>query len=61
MIRIEIETENAAFGERVGDELSRILHELADRVNGYHFAFLSTTLNIKDIDNNPVGKLEVIE
>ena len=57
MIRIEIETENAAFGDNPSDsnaEVARILREIAHRLTRGSF----TQSIIRDVNGNTVGRVE---
>lgn len=52
---ISIETVNAAFDENEGNELARILKEIAEKLeNG------SQPELIRDINGNKVGKIEYL-
>lgn len=52
---ISIETVNAAFDENEGNELARILKEIAEKLeNG------SQPESIRDINGNKVGKIEYL-
>jgi hypothetical protein len=52
---IEINLDNAAFEDKPGLEVSRILHELAERVEGYSFNNPNTTFPVRDINGNRCG------
>lgn len=52
---VEIYTDSAAFEDAPGAEISRILRELADRVDGYSFNNPKTVFPIRDINGNRVG------
>lgn len=53
-ITIKINTDNAAFED--GSELSRILHKLADKVDGRDDTTIDG-IRILDINGNIVGKV----
>ena len=58
--KLEIKMDNAAFND--SQELSRILRNAADVVGDYwdrriNFNFI----NLRDINGNTVGKLEIVE
>lgn len=61
MIRIQIETDNAAF-ESAGraHELARILRIAADRVE-YHGGLDDLPFKLRDINGNTVGQVEEIK
>lgn len=56
-LRIEIDIDNAAFGEVPGIEASRILKDYANLIG-----FLGDLPNktLKDINGNTIGKAEVL-
>lgn len=56
MLRIEIDTGNAAFEDSPWSECARILRQLADDMerNG------GVPFNLRDINGNRVGKAEVV-
>jgi hypothetical protein len=62
MIRIEINTDNAAFdGDDERAEVARILRTLAYHMeSGYMGTSGEHTQNLRDINGNVVGSLEVI-
>jgi len=51
MIKIEIQTDNAAFSEGGGYEVARILRELATKIEGGH----DGPIPLMDINGNRVG------
>lgn len=62
MIRIQIDTDNAAFeGDNCGAEVARILQALARRIDTYSaddFKPGDVTL-LRDVNGNTVGRLEI--
>lgn len=50
-----IERDNAAFEGDVGAEVSRILHDIAEDINGDMMAETGSS-NIHDLNGNPVGR-----
>jgi hypothetical protein len=57
-LKIEIEMENAAFdGDEAGPEASRILTELAERLNFRNLEDVEG--NLRDVNGNKVGKVMV--
>ena len=61
MIRVEIDTKNAAFGDYPGYEVARILGELVKRFTDYPDQPLSGSCKLRDINGNTVGEMEVVE
>ncbi len=58
MVKIIIETDNAAFGDDPGDELARILRRLADLyANGRLNADITHESPLRDANGNTVGSL----
>ena len=55
MIRIEINTDNAAFADDPGIEVGRILHRLADALQN-HEVKLADGGGLQDINGNRVGR-----
>jgi hypothetical protein len=53
MIKIEINTENAAFDETPNIELARILREIADKVEA-----IEIPKNVRDINGNVCGTIK---
>lgn len=63
MIRIEINTDNAAFeGEGCGAEIARILKDAAGKMHGYHANELQEGDGwvLKDTNGNAVGRMVVV-
>ena len=58
MLKIEIETGNAAFADRHGDECARILRQLASRLESGGFSE-QDSLPLADEDGNRVGTAEL--
>jgi hypothetical protein len=58
MIRIEIETDNAAFADGLGKEVGRILTKLAGDFRVYGEPRSS---KLMDFNGNTVGTVEVID
>jgi hypothetical protein len=54
-LKIEIETGNAAFSPYMGEEVARILRELADEVEPYGELW-NLHMNLRDANGNVVGK-----
>ena len=54
---IEIETDNAAFGDEPGVEVARILRDLATRIAEEHVADLPHGLRLRDLNGNTVGEV----
>ncbi len=60
MIRIEIETTNAAFEGHPGMEVARILEDLARRFrDGEIVGDGNVTHPLRDVNGNTVGRVEV--
>ena len=61
-IKIEIDCDNAAFEDRPGDEVARILRALAASVDGFSKVGLSRGRRsfLRDINGNCVGMAEVV-
>jgi hypothetical protein len=57
-VKITIDIDNAAFED--SDELSRVIHETADKAIGLPLR-PGTWISIFDINGNKVGKLEFIK
>ena len=57
-VTIEISTDNAAFEDHAGTELSRILRKLADKVDVWNGAN-EFKLGLLDINGNKVGTARV--
>ena len=56
--KIEFKTEYAAFGESDAEarqEIARILHEVADKIERGKFA-----AHVRDINGNVIGQVEMI-
>jgi hypothetical protein len=60
MLRIDIETDNAAFEEYAGTELARILRFAADKIEGYQLSDYPM-LVLRDINGNSCGVLTLTE
>ncbi|MBE3141877.1 MAG: hypothetical protein IMZ53_14975 [Thermoplasmata archaeon] len=58
-ITITINTENAAFEDNPGEELSRILLEQSDKVRLYPLDGNSAPFGIRDYNGNVVGHFTV--
>lgn len=58
-IQIEIETGNAAFDDRPMDEVARILHVLARRLE--HDGVLTDEKKLHDVNGNRVGYARVVK
>ncbi len=54
-LKIEFETDNAAFADGAEMEAARILRELADKLET-HGHYLS--MNVRDINGNKIGRIE---
>lgn len=54
-ITITLSTENAAFENHAGEEIARILKELAQQIGGWP-GRSDFTLEIRDFNGNRVGK-----
>ena len=52
-LTITINTENDAFEDNLQEEISRILHELADKIESG-----SCPMTLRDINGNHVGVIE---
>lgn len=58
-VKIEFETENAAFEDDRAAETARIIHEIADRIaDGWTVDIIG---NIRDINGNQIGRYELTE
>lgn len=55
-LKLEFETDNSAFNIDMAAEVSRILHEIAERIAGG-----TTSYSIRDIDGNLIGRYELQE
>ena len=58
---LQINMDNAAFGERPATELARILRSMAQDVDGHCLQYAGDAAFAIDINGNSVGKLEIIE
>jgi len=59
MVRIEIQTDNAAFDGNRWAEVARILREVAQHASMGNFAMDdSFTMNLRDLNGNVVGRLD---
>jgi orotate phosphoribosyltransferase-like protein len=61
-IQIAIECDNAAFeGNECGSEVARILHRIANRIDGLERAcmVLVDGSGVMDVNGNPVAKVSV--
>ena len=58
---LEINMDNAAFGERPATELARILRNIAQDVDEHCLQYVGDAVFAIDINGNSVGKLEIIE
>jgi hypothetical protein len=59
MIRITIQTENAAFDPDPKNEVARILRTLADHIAEYHTLAPGSDIKLQDRNGNTVGALHV--
>lgn len=57
MMKLFIETENAAFNDAPATELARILRKLADRIEYSPDPYIS----LRDINGNKVGECQISE
>ena len=66
-ITITINTDNDAFSRDCRREVARILHELADRVNGIRnggstiYCDPGDTHKVRDINGNTVGEVTIAD
>lgn len=54
-LKIEFETDNAAFDDAPEIEAARILRDLADKLES-HGHYLS--MNVRDVNGNTIGRIE---
>jgi hypothetical protein len=54
-LKIEITMDNAAFEDAAGLESARILHKLADRIEGFPFLTEGNDQPLRDANGNEVG------
>ena len=57
-ITIKINTDNAAFDDIASPEITRILHELADKINS---DYSLDGCKLRDINGNTVGEYSIFE
>ena len=58
---LQINMDNAAFGERPATELARILRNMAQDVDEHCLQYAGDAVFAIDINGNSVGKLEIVE
>lgn len=58
-ITITINTDNAAFEDESGSEVARILRELCNEIEGRDILGNDDGTNLRDINGNRVGVMEV--
>lgn len=58
-VKIEFDTDNAAFEDDARPEISRILRELANKVDEADFFELISVHRIWDVNGNMIGHFEV--
>lgn len=57
--KIVVQMDNAAFDGNAGQELARILEELAEELKTYPQVFAGHAWRLKDINGNVVGRFEI--
>jgi len=60
MIKIEIDTDNAAFKDDGCTEVARILREFADKIDGRELPKSQETFGLYDINGNSVGSASLL-
>ena len=58
-VKIEIETDNAAFEDNISQEVARILRALCDRIDGHPNFSEGHCQPLKDINGNTVGHIDL--